>query len=122
MNILKDKFFIILNLSGIVINVLLSIYYYLYVSDKVITDMIIVNLFFLCGSLFFSFVFSKQNETLKSIVFVGSLILVCIGLIDGIIKCFFKDAFKIECEGIQMFVYLLVNIIYRLFFEKKVKK
>lgn len=116
MNITKKKLMLLFNLIGIVINFFISLLYVLSVKEFTVEFIFIVNIFTLFSSNLFSVMANAQeNKSCMKLMFV-----VCsFGLLYGIIITIRENSIANSYLCLMCCIYLLVNIIYRLFFDKK---
>ena len=119
MNITKKKIMFLFNLIGIVINFFISLIYVLSVKEFTAGFIFIVNIFFLfSANLICAITNTQENKSCMKLMFVACLIVVIYGIAKSIIENTIANTY----HGHIVCIYLLVNIIYRLFFEKKIEK
>lgn len=116
MNILKDKHILIFNEISILINFIISIFYYFFINEMQISFLVTVNVFLLFVSNLIVYVTNKQErkQTMKLM-----FILCNVGLVWGIIQSFVEGSIANTYIGLVGCIYIYSNILYRLFFFER---
>ncbi len=116
---LKNKMFILLNALGIVVNAIISACYYLLenVKKESVLELFIINIFLLVGTIVFMLVLFKiERRRRKSLICLFFILIAC-GFIFCLITSIIKRSIGNEFLALIAYVYLFVNLVYRVFFD-----